>query len=61
MNVTIYSITDAIYLTRRYETFFCVFLMIDGSMCNASSGSKMWRGFLINTRVSMTSDSTLLT
>jgi len=30
-------------------------------MCNASSGSKMWRWFLLNTRVSVTSDNTLLT
>jgi len=30
-------------------------------MYNASSGSKMWRWFLLNTRVSVTSNSTLLT
>jgi len=45
----------------KWKFKLCIFLIVDESLCNASSGSQMWRWFLLNTRVSVTSDTTLLT
>jgi len=53
MTVVYHTLTDRITLARN-----CVFLELDGSLYDASSGSKMRRWFLLNILASVRSDST---